>query len=275
MQAQIILPKEVCPRVADISGAPAALFVLGNSSVLAKDAITVVGTRRPTADGLRAAFRFGRGIAATGTVVVSGLARGVDTKAHQGALAAGGVTVAVLAHGLDRIYPPENRNLARRILDTGGCLVTEYPPGTPPLRGHFPARNRILSGLSWATVVIEAGQKSGSLITAGFALDQGREVYVVPGPFDAPSFSGSHRLISEGAALVSDPSEVLAAVPPIPALPGADLAKWFGAIGAAATLGELFAVSRLSLPDLEGRLCDAELNGSVIKLAAQHYLFVG
>lgn len=160
MEASVISPKQFCPRVAETSGAPERLFVLGDVSVLARSAITVVGTRRPTADGLRAAFRFGRGIAASGIAVVSGLARGVDTKAHEGAIAAGGVTVAVLAHGLDRIYPPENRGLARRILDTGGCLVTEYPPGTPPHRGHFPARNRILSALSWATVVIEAGEEA-------------------------------------------------------------------------------------------------------------------
>ncbi len=275
METLVVSPQKVCPRVADTSGAPERLFVLGDASVLSRDSITVVGTRRPTADGLRAAFRFGRGIAASGIVVVSGLARGVDTKAHEGALQAGGITIAVLAHGLDRIYPPENRRLAERVIEGGGCLVSEYPPGTPPRRGNFPARNRILSALSHATVVIEAGEKSGSLITAGYALDQGREVFVVPGAFDAPSFSGSHRLIADGARLVSDPTEVLGVMPAAPAVVGADVRRWFGLLGASATLSQLFAVSRLSLSDLEVRLGDAETRGEIVRLGAQHFLYVG
>ena len=275
MEVQEISPATVCPLVAGTSGAPEKLFVIGNVAALGHPAVTVVGTRRPTAEGLRAAFRFGRGLAAAGEVVVSGLARGVDTKAHEGALAAGGVTVAVLAHGLDRIYPPENRELALRIVDRGGCLVTEYPFGTPPHKAHFPARNRILSSLSRATVVIEAGEKSGSLITAGFALDQGREVFVVPGAFDSPSFVGSHRLITEGAALVSDPAEVIGALPEKPVSEGEEVEKWFRKIGASATLSELFSVSRLQLSDLEVRLRDAEGRGSVLKLGTQRYLFVG
>jgi DNA processing protein len=261
------------PLLAQISAPPREIFYLVDAGVLTREAVTVVGTRRPTAEGLRAAFRFGRDLAAAGLVVVSGLARGVDTKAHEGALCAGGITVAVLAHGLDRIYPPENGELAQRITEQGGCLVTEYPSGTPPHRRHFPARNRILAGLSRATVVVEAGEKSGSLITAGFALDQGREVFVVPGSFDAPSFSGSHRLISDGAALVSMPSELLGSAPRSRS-GGAELSRWFGPEGVA-TLGELFAASRLALADLEAFLLEAEREGRITRVGAQRYLYIG
>jgi DNA processing protein len=188
--------------------APEYLFVQGNSDRLAERCLSVVGTRRPSDRGLAAAFRFGHALGESGLVVVSGLALGVDSAAHRGALAANGFTVAVLGHGLDRIYPSVNRELAQSILRRGGCLVSEYAPGVPPLRPYFPLRNRIIAALSELTIVIEAAKRSGSLITAQYALDLGRELAVLPGRFDDVAYEGGHRLIQDGAALVLEPEEI-------------------------------------------------------------------
>lgn len=199
----------------EIPNPPERLFIQGNIHALARKAIAVVGTRRVTPLGIRAAIRIARDLTQRGFAVVSGLARGVDRYAHEAALKCceSGTTHAVLAHGLDRIYPPEHGRLARDIVERGGCLLSEYPPGTPPLKHHFPQRNRIVAGLTWGTVVVEGGLKSGALITAYAALAANREVFVLPGPFDDPNYAGNHRLIQNGAKLTTSVDEILEELP--------------------------------------------------------------
>jgi len=161
--------------------------------------VAVVGSRRATRYGLQIAEAIGRRLAAAGRVVVSGLARGVDGAAHRGCVEAGGVGVAVLGSGIDVWYPPEHRGLGEQLLEGGGAVVSEYPPGTPPAPWRFPCRNRLIVGLSEAVIVVEAAAKSGALITAREALERGRDVYVVPGDIDRPTSEGCNRLIQDGA----------------------------------------------------------------------------
>lgn len=170
--------------------------------------VAIVGSRRPTPYGLQVAESLARDLARAGVVVVSGMARGIDSAAHRGALSAGGCTVAVLGCGPDVTYPPENRRLMEQIA-AAGAVVSEFPPGAAPEPWHFPVRNRLISGLSQATVVVEAGEKSGALITADLALEQGREVMAVPGPVHSPQSRGTHKLLKEGARLVEGASDVL------------------------------------------------------------------
>lgn len=170
--------------------------------------VAIVGSRRATPYGCRAAHRLARDLSAAGVVVVSGLARGIDAAAHRGALEGGTPTVAVMATGLDRIYPPEHADLAAAIV-TSGALVTEAEEGTLPLPGRFPVRNRIISGLSLGVVVVEAAERSGALITARMAAEQGREVFCVPGSIENPLAIGGHLMIKDGAKLVQTVEDVL------------------------------------------------------------------
>jgi DNA processing protein len=195
-------------RLAQIADPPLALWVRGVASVLESPAVAVVGSRQATASGLAMARQLGHEIAAAGLTVVSGLARGIDAAAHQGALDAGGATMAVLGSGIDVIYPREHAAMADAI-EARGALVTEHAPGTPPLPPHFPLRNRIISGLSLAVVVVEASERSGSLITARLALDQGRDVLAVPGPVMPGRHRGCHALIKDGARVVETVRDVL------------------------------------------------------------------
>jgi DNA processing protein len=185
-------------RLKEIDQPPPVLYVRG--SLIPEDswAVAVVGTRRVSAYGRQVADEIGSFLASNGITVVSGLARGVDAIAHQAALRSGGRTIAVLGCGVDRIYPPEHAQLAGKMI-ANGALVSDYSPGTPPDASNFPPRNRIISGLSIATVVVEAGDTSGALITAQFAIDQGREVFAVPGNILAPQSKGTNRLIAQGA----------------------------------------------------------------------------
>ena len=177
-------------RLRNIYDPPCLLYVRGRLPAFDDEAsIAVVGTRDCTPYGVSVAEKFGYGLAAGGALVVSGLARGIDSAALRGALRAGGRTAAVLGNGLDVVYPKENRYLYEDVA-AAGALISEYPPGTEPSRGHFPVRNRILSGLCAATLVVEAPERSGALITAGTALEQGRDVFAVPGPIDAPASAG-------------------------------------------------------------------------------------
>lgn len=187
---------------------PAFLFVRGNMASLKQPAIGIVGTREPTSYGKTMAETLARELAQRGIVIVSGLARGIDTHAHHAAVRTGGTTVAVLGSGVDRIYPPENLRLATDIMNQG-AVVSEYPMNTAPDAVHFPGRNRIISGLSLGVVIVEAGEKSGALITANYALDQNREVYAVPGPVHAPKSKGPNRLIKQGAKLVETIDDIL------------------------------------------------------------------
>lgn len=187
---------------------PAALFVAGDPDCLRDPQLAMVGSRNPTQTGRRNAAEFSRHLSGCGLTITSGLATGIDAAAHEGALAAGGPTIAVCAHGLDRVYPARHRDLARQIADNG-ALVSEFPPGTEPKREHFPSRNRIISGLSLGTLVVEAARKSGSLITARLANEQGREVFAIPGSIHNPQSRGCHRLIRQGAKLVESARDIL------------------------------------------------------------------
>jgi DNA processing protein len=185
-------------RLKEIDQPPPVLYVRGVLNPEDNWAVAVVGTRRVSTYGRQVAEEIGSYLASNGVTVVSGLARGVDAIAHQSALKAGGRTIAVLGCGVDRIYPPEHTQLAERIM-ANGAILSDYPIGTPPDASNFPPRNRIISGLSMATVVVEAGETSGALITAQFALDQGREVFAVPGNILAIQSKGTNKLIAEGA----------------------------------------------------------------------------
>ncbi|MDB6175890.1 DNA-processing protein DprA [Paracoccus sp. Z330] len=202
---------EYPPALRDIDGAPPVLWVRGDPRWLAQNPVAVIGARNSSSLGLRMARAMAAGLGEAGCTVVAGLARGVDTAAHNAALPTG--TVAVMAGGVDVIYPPENAVLAAQIAERG-ALVSEQPPGTEPAARHFPTRNRIISGLSRAVVVIEAAHRSGSLITAKNALDQGREVMAVPGhPMDARA-AGCNILIRDGALLVRGAADVVEAIGP-------------------------------------------------------------
>ena len=194
--------------LATIADPPFVLWTRGVAAALERPAVALVGSRAASPHGLAVAERLGADLAARGIVVVSGLARGVDSAAHRGALTGGGSTVAVLGSGADVIYPPEHDALARQI-ETTGLVLSELAPGTPPLPLFFPLRNRIISGLSRAVVVIEAGEKSGSLITARLALDQGREVLAVPGNVLSGRNRGAHGLLRDGAKIVEDADDIL------------------------------------------------------------------
>ena len=192
--------------------APPALFARGALNDDDALAVAIVGSRRPTPYGLAVAERLASDLAVRGVTIVSGLARGIDTAAHRGALAAGGRTLAVLGCGLDVVYPLENRALARAI-EAQGALVSQFAPGMPALPGHFPARNRTLAGLALGVVVVEAADRSGALITAGFAGDLGREVFAVPGRITSPTSAGAHRLIQDGAKLVTCWQDIVSELP--------------------------------------------------------------
>ncbi|MCK8515314.1 DNA-processing protein DprA [Methylonatrum kenyense] len=207
----------------DLPDAPFLLYLRGDPLVLRTPQIAIIGSRNPTSGGLDNAEQFARHLAAGGLTVTSGLALGVDSAAHAGALAVRGRTLAVTGTGPDRIYPASNRQLAAKILEEGGAIVTEFPPGTPARPGHFPRRNRLISGLSAGTLVVEAGIRSGSLITARLALEQGREVFAIPGSIHNPLARGCHALIRDGAAkLVETAGDIM---DELPALLGLALAE--------------------------------------------------
>jgi DNA processing protein len=193
-----------------IADPPPVLFTRGELSDQDQTAVALVGTRKATAYGKAVADRLTRDLARAGVTVVSGLARGIDTVAHHAAVQSRGRTLAVLGNGLDQVYPPENTALAHKIVDShAGALVSEFAPGIPPDAVNFPRRNRIIAGLSLATVILEAGEPSGALITADFALEQGRDVLAVPGSIFSPTCAGTNRLIQQGATPVTCADDIL------------------------------------------------------------------
>jgi DNA processing protein len=215
----------------NIENPPPLLYVKGALTAADNIALGVVGTRMPSVYGQNVTERMVTELVAVGFTVVSGLARGIDTVVHKAALAGGGRTVAVQGCGLDTVYPAENRRLAREIVEKGqGALISEYPLGTGPEPGNFPPRNRIISGLSQGVLVTEAGHKSGALITANYALNQGRPVFSVPGNITNPTSAGTNGLIRKGAALVTAVEEILSELEISPAGPGG----WESQGGAAA-----------------------------------------
>jgi DNA processing protein len=213
------------PLLAQLRDPPAALLVRGDPDVLGLPQLSIVGSRNPTSGGLDDARCFAAHLASAGLAVTSGLAIGIDAAAHRGALAAGGRTVAVCGTGLDIDYPRANAGLAAEIASSG-ALVSEFPLGTPATRGNFPRRNRIISGLSLGTLVVEAAVRSGSLITARLAAEQGREVFALPGSIHNPLARGCHRLIRDGAKLVETADDIFAELGPLAAAlagkPGVD-----------------------------------------------------
>jgi len=196
------------PRLRDIHDPPPVLFVHGDCALLGSAQLAMVGTRNPSRDGERTAFEFAQYLSETQLTITSGLALGIDAASHRGALQSKGYTIAIAGTGLDRVYPAQHRQLAHQIAETG-ALVSEFPPGTPPRASHFPRRNRIISGLSLGTLVVEAPLHSGALYTAQQALEQGREVFAVPGSIHNPLVKGCHKLIKEGAKLVETAADII------------------------------------------------------------------
>ena len=195
----------------EIPNTPKKIYVLGNLLNLSNNSplIAIVGTRKATDYGKRFAKEISQKLTEMGVIIVSGLAMGIDTAAHEGAIMAGGKTIAVLANGLDSIYPAQNENLAKKILEFKGTIISEYPAGTEAFKSNFLERNRIVSGLSIATIVIEAPDRSGSIVTARLAAEQGREVFILPGPANHSNYKGSHKLIRDGARLITSLEDIL------------------------------------------------------------------
>ena len=200
--------KKYPPLLKKIYMPPARLFVKGDLLPLDENAVAIVGTRRATLYGLEQCERIAYDLAIRGITVVSGMARGIDSAAHRGALKARGRTIAVLGSGHNHIYPRENKELYEEIAKKG-AVISEFPPDVPPFKLNFPRRNRIISGLSKGVLVVEAAQRSGALITAGFALNEGREVFALPGNINSARSSGTNALIKEGAKLVSNATDIL------------------------------------------------------------------
>ncbi|MBA5636226.1 DNA-protecting protein DprA [Duganella sp. LX20W] len=260
------------PALRAIPDAPLLLYVQGRAELLARDALAMVGSRNASAQGASNARQLAEALSGTGLVIVSGLALGIDAAAHEGGLLGGGGTVAVLGTGVDVIYPQRNAGLAGRIAEHG-CLVSELPLGTVPRSSNFPKRNRIISGLARAVLVVEAAAGSGSLITARLALDQGRDVYAIPGSIHATLAKGCHALIKEGARLVESADDVLAALAgQAPGVAGAAPDDSFidpllAALGGDPASPELLALRRgLDLPAVQNQLLALELAGLVERL---------
>jgi DNA processing protein len=255
-------------------------------------AVAIVGARRASPYGMEVAERLASDLAARGVTIVSGFARGIDTAAHRGALQAGGRTIAVLGCGLDRVYPPENVRLARDVA-AHGALLTQFSPGTPPLPYNFPTRNRTLAALALAVVVVEAEERSGSLITAGFAGDLGREVFAVPGRITSPGSAGTHKLLRDGATLVERWSDVVQELPepwrrrvraaavssmaPDGLAAGSDEARVLGllSVDEAQHIERLIARAGIDAARVGAMLTALELDGRARQLAGQRWIALG
>lgn len=197
-----------------LAGMSKRVYSIGKLPDERKKTVAIIGTRRPTPYGIRTACDFAETLARHGIVVISGLAYGIDKAAHEGALRGGGVTVAVMAHGLDTIYPEAHTSLAEEIVKHGGALISPYPDGTPVHKYRFLERNQWVSGLADAILAIEAEERSGTQATVRYALDQGKEVFAIPGPIDSPQSRGPNRLIAEGAHCATSPASIIAIVDP-------------------------------------------------------------
>lgn len=229
-----IVDDDYPPLLRESAGAPAGLFVAGDAGALWQPQVAIVGSRNASQSGLGNARAFARALAGAGLATTSGLAEGIDAAAHEAALDAGVATIAVLGTGPDLVYPARHRDLAARI-ETTGALVTEFAPGTPGRPDNFPQRNRIIAGLALGTLVVEAGLRSGSLITARSASDQGRDVFAIPGSIHHPLARGCHQLIRNGAMLVESADEIVDALRPLAARLGAELRARLGIAGTSST----------------------------------------
>jgi DNA processing protein len=258
---------EFPPLLAEISDPPPLLWTRGNRSLFDGPCVAIVGARAATRDGIETAYQIAGDLTRAGIVVVSGLARGIDSAAHAGALDANGKTIAVLGTGIDRVYPAENKDLHERIA-AQGLLVTEFPPGANPDLFHFPQRNRIISGLSKAVVVVEAREKSGSLITARLAGDQSRDVMVVPGPIRTGQNRGGHALLRDGAKLVESAVDILqelgmdsAAVPARELLQSVEF-----------TVDDIAQQLKLAPGEALARLLEWELTGEIQRIGSGRFV---
>lgn len=203
-----IKDKEYPQILKNIYDPPINLYIKGNKEILNNNSIAIVGCREATEYGKKAAKYFAYNLSKKGINIVSGLAKGIDSYSHIGTFQNEGKTIAVIGNGLDMIYPSENIWIAKKILETGGAIISEYPLGTKPEKMNFPARNRIISGISKGIIVVEAKEKSGTLITVDFALEQGRDVYVVPGNINSVNSIGTNELIKQGAKMITTYDEV-------------------------------------------------------------------
>ncbi|MDR0896626.1 MAG: DNA-processing protein DprA [Oscillospiraceae bacterium] len=258
--------------------APPVLFVRGRTALIEEMSLAIVGARNCTAYGTRMARRIARELSAAGVTVVSGLARGIDSQAHRGAVDEKARTIAVLGSGVDVIYPPEHLRLADEILDNGGSIVSELRPGSPPSPQHFPARNRIISGLSAGVLLVEGAKRSGAALTVRCALEQSREVMALPGQADSPLSAKTHELIRDGARLVTSAADILEDMgwfAPKPSAPRAakvlpltqsEQRIWNALAGGAADTDELVAQLSVPPPALYADLTNMELQGLIRKL---------
>jgi DNA processing protein len=280
------------PYLRQIFAPPPVIFVKGDLSAVSRHAVGIVGTRSPTVYGKQATTLITRELVNEHFVIVSGLARGIDTVAHETALASGGATIAVLGCGIDIIYPRVNEPLARKIASGTGLIVSEFPLGTLPETFNFPRRNRIISGLSAAVVVVEAGEKSGALITARYALQQGREVCAVPGPINSPLSRGTFNLIKEGATPVRSGRELAESLAAVTAPLGAAEAAqepaelpetvfseeerqiYNGLSDRPARIDEIAEQHRMPIADLFVMLLNLELKGLVQQCSGQQFVKV-
>lgn len=280
----------------ELTDAPTLLYLRGQPDTLHLPALAIVGSRNPTRGGVMNAYEFARHLAASGFCIVSGLAQGIDTAAHKGALDANAKTVAVLGHGIDRVYPAANHELAHSIA-AEGALVSEYPLGTHPRREHFPERNRLISGLSLGTLVVEAAKRSGSLISARLAAEQGREVFAIPGSIHNAMSRGCHQLIRQGAKLVESANDIVDELGPLvahlmqnsertsthPAVHAApaprhdaEYEKLLDALGHdPATIDELAVQSGLTIGQVSSMLLILELEGQIEALNSGQYARIG
>jgi DNA processing protein len=273
----VTLADEAYPKaLLEIPDPPTLLYVRGQAALLNTPSLAVVGSRNATRQGLQTAEAFAKALAGYGLTIVSGLALGIDAAAHQGALAAGGNTVAVIGTGVDRLYPARNRDLAVAIAKHG-AIISEFPLGTPAVAANFPRRNRIISGLSRGVLVVEAAPESGSLITARLAAEQGREVFAIPGSIHSPVARGCHRLIRDGAKLVETAQDVLEEIdsrppPPTPIPPTEAADPILAALGHdPCNLDDLAERTGLMADALLPRLLALELEGRLATLPGNRY----
>lgn len=271
-----------------IPGPPERLYVVGNKDALHLPALAIVGSRNPTRGGRQNAYEFAKHLGRSGFCIVSGLAQGIDTAAHEGALDGGAMTVAFLGHGIDQVYPASNTGLAQRIAEQG-ALCSEFTLGTKPRREHFPQRNRLISGLCLGTLVVEAAKRSGSLISARLASEQGREIFAIPGSIHNPMSRGCHQLIRQGAKLVESAADIIDELAPLiehlmqtteeSATPSAGAADddgeyqgLFNALGFdPVTADELAETSGLTIEQVSSMLLILELEGKIEAIAGGRY----
>lgn len=266
---------EFPPLLAEISNPPPLLWTRGDTGLLAGPCVAVVGARAATRDGIEIAYQIAADLTRAGIVVVSGLARGIDAAAHAGALDANGKTIAVLGTGIDRVYPSENKDLQERIA-AHGLLVSEFAPGSPPDLFHFPLRNRIISGLSKAVVVVEAREKSGSLITARLAGDQSRDVMVIPGPIRTGQNRGGHALLRDGAKLVESAVDILQELGLESTAAGLSLARRAGEGDSGQTIeftvDDVAREMQLTAGEALARLLEWELTGEIQRIGSGRFV---